>query len=129
MYGITKFRSIMSEYKQPTKASPLLYFMVFIGIVSITFGIFFTALARPLAAMKSRMHNTETDWELIQQNIVKIKYGDSVKDVEKLIGKPDNVQQASNQKLYIYQKYGVYKPKLSYFVEFREDTLYGITSE
>jgi predicted PurR-regulated permease PerM len=116
----------MSNYKQPTKLSPMVYFLVFLGIVSIAFAVFFTVLARPLCNLKNRMNNTQTDWQQIRENIVKINYGDSPKRVKELIGEPDETFQSLNQTIYSYQKYGIYKPSFFYEIEFRDDTLFQI---
>jgi len=116
----------MTDYQRPTTVSAQVYFLVFLGIVSITFAIFFTVLARPLCNLKNRMQNNQTDWQVIRDNIVKINYGDSPSSVKKLIGEPDETFQVLNQTIYSYQKYGIYKPSFFYEVEFRDDTLFQI---
>jgi hypothetical protein len=119
----------MTTYRQPSTISPVVYFMGFLFIVSIAFAVFFTILARPLCKLKNRMHNSDTPWLHVRENIVKINYGDTPSRVKALVGEPDEVIELAGQTLFRYQKYGIYKPSFVYDIEFREDTLYQIVAD
>ena len=106
--------------------SVLSYFLLFLGVATIMFGFFFTAMARPRCKLKNRMQNTEVPWTQIRENIVKINYGDCPERVKELIGEPDEKFVTVTKTIYSYQKYGLYKPTFFYEIEFRKDTLHHI---
>jgi len=78
--------------------------------------------------MKGRMNNTSVSWEEIKERITKVNFGEIPSEVVAKIGNPDEVFTSGNIVVYSYQKYGMYNEVFKYDVEFREDTLYRITT-
>lgn len=104
------------------------HFLVFLGIASLMFGFFFTAMARPMCKLKNRMHNSDVSWDEIKKNIVTVNYGDSPEVVKQKIGEPDDQVTTTTKTIFSYQRYGLYEPVFFYEIEFRKDTLYQIIS-
>lgn len=102
------------------------YFSLFLVVAALMFAFFFIQQLRPLCKIADRQSVTEVSWEEIKLQIVKVNYGDSPSRVRSLLGEPDQLYDTPTKTIYSYQRYGLYKPKYYYDVEFRKDTLFQI---
>lgn len=75
-----------------------------------------------------RMDNTDVSWEEIRKRVVNVNFGENPQQVIAKMGNPDVIYSSGGIEVYSYQKYGMYKSKFQYDVEFRSDTLYRITT-
>ena len=119
----------MSKYLDlRERLSVFSYFSLFLVIAALMFAFFFIQQARPMSKWVDRQNVTEVNWEEIKTQIVKVNYGDSPERVVELLGEPDQSFITATKTIYSYQRYGLYKPRYYYDVEFRKDTLYEITN-
>ena len=75
-----------------------------------------------------RMDNTSVSWQEIRERVTKVNFGETPTEVLAKMGEPDEIMSSGDIVIYSYQKYGIYKAKFSYDVEFIQDTLNRITT-
>ena len=128
MYGkssVLKMGWYLSFRKNNTVFS---FVIIFLSIAFVMFLFFCVQIMRPVSMLNDRMNNTSVNWEEIKQRVTGVNFGENPEQVIAKMGEPDEVYTSGNIVIYSYQKYGMYKEAFKYDVEFREDTLYRITT-